>query len=105
MLSTGDVLAGTKMNRARLAHWRFTAMSTYRIFYLRGGLLDDTEELVSDDLFAATQTASSRHPDLTAEIWCHDRKVAVILPCREHRAKLPSEVRMSLAHSDNPKAT
>jgi len=51
-------------------------MSTCRIFYLReGGLLDDTEEAVSDDLLAAAKTtASSKHPQLTAEIWSDDRK-------------------------------
>ena len=56
-------------------------MSTYRIFYLRGGgLLDDTEELVSDDLVTAAKAASSKHPQMTAEIWSDDRKVAVVRP-------------------------
>jgi hypothetical protein len=57
-------------------------MATYRIFYLRGGgLLDGTEEVVSDDLVTAARTASSKHPQLTAEIWSEDRKVAIVRPC------------------------
>jgi hypothetical protein len=56
-------------------------MSTYRIFYLRGGvLLDETEEVTSVDLIAAMQQASSKHPHLTAEVWSDDRKVAVVRP-------------------------
>jgi hypothetical protein len=63
-------------------------MSTYRIFYLReGGVLDDTEEVVSDDLLTAAKTASSKHPQLTAEIWSDDRKVAIIRPCSLHNLK------------------
>jgi hypothetical protein len=56
-------------------------MSTYRIFYLGGGgLLDDTEEVVTQDLVTAARAASSKHPHLTAEIWSEDRKVAVVRP-------------------------
>ena len=63
-------------------------MSTYRIFYLAGGgLLNDTEEVVSDDLVTATQTASSKHPHLTAEIWSESRRVAVIRPSSRHHSK------------------
>jgi hypothetical protein len=60
-------------------------MSTYRIFYLRGGLLNDVEEIASNDLVAVTKTAWSNHPDSTAEIWCKDRKIAVVRPCGQHR--------------------
>ena len=93
------------MSRARLAHWRSTVMSTYRILYLRGGLLDDTEEVVSDDVFSATQAASSTHPDLTAEVWHHDRKVAVILPSRHHQATLSVKLQTSLPYNNKTKAT
>ena len=62
-------------------------MSTYRILYLRGGLLDGAEELVSDDLVLAAKVASSSRPHSTAEIWCDGRKVAVIRPCSRHHLK------------------
>jgi hypothetical protein len=63
----------------------FIPMSTYRIFYLRGGLLEAADEFSSDDVVAAAKTASSTHPELTAEIWRDDRKVAVVRPCTDHR--------------------
>jgi len=63
-------------------------MSTYRIFYLEGGgLLNDTEEVVSNDLVTAAKTASSKHPDMTAEIWSEDRRIAVIRPNPRHHSK------------------
>ena len=63
-------------------------MSTYRILYLRGGLLDGTEEVATDDLVAVTRTACATRPHLTAEIWRDGRKVAVVHPCKQHRFKL-----------------
>ena len=60
-------------------------MSTYRIFYLGGGVLDDSEELASNDLVTVAKAACSKHPDLTAEIWLDDRKVAILRPCSHHR--------------------
>jgi|tagenome__1003787_1003787.scaffolds.fasta_scaffold16917965_2 hypothetical protein len=63
-------------------------MSTYRIFYLGGGgLLDDAEEVVSEDLVTAAKAASSKHPHLTAEIWSGDRKVAIVRPSALHPFK------------------
>jgi hypothetical protein len=63
-------------------------MSTYRIFYLRGGgLLDDAEEVACDDLVTAAKAASSKHPQLTAEIWSESKKVAVVRPCPPHALK------------------
>jgi hypothetical protein len=59
-------------------------MSTYRILYLGRGVLDDAEELASDDLVAVAKTASSKHPSLTAEIWLDNKKVAVVRPCSHH---------------------
>ena len=58
-------------------------MPTYRIFYLRGGLLEAADEVPSDDLITAAKTASSMHPNLLAEIWCENRKVAVVRPCKQ----------------------
>jgi hypothetical protein len=60
-------------------------MSTYRIFYFRGGLLDDAEEFAAEDIRAPAKRASANHPELTAEIWCEDRKVAVVRPQGHHR--------------------
>lgn len=62
-------------------------MSTYRILYLRAGLLDGAEELVSDDLISAAKLPSSSRPHSTAEIWCNGRKVAVVRPCSRHHLK------------------
>ena len=62
-------------------------MSTYRILYLRAGLLDGAEEVVSDDLVTVTKVASSKRPDMTAEIWLDGRKVVVVGPSGEHRLK------------------
>ena len=59
-------------------------MPTYRIIYLGEGLDDERQEVASDDLVAAAQTASSTHPHLTAEIWLEDRIVAVVRPCSRH---------------------
>jgi hypothetical protein len=54
-------------------------MSTYRILYFRGGgLLDAAEEVACDDLVAVAKAASSKHPQLTAEIWWESKKVAVV---------------------------
>ena len=54
-----------------------------RILYFRGGILEGADELASDDVVAAASTASSRHRDLTAEVWVGGRKVAVIGPSRD----------------------
>ena len=55
-------------------------MSTCRIFYFRGGVLEDTAELGADDVVQAAKSASSSHPELTAEIWLDGRKAAVVRP-------------------------
>ena len=55
-------------------------MTGYRILYFRGGILEATDEVASVDVIAAAQTASSKHPHLTAEIWLEGRKVAVVRP-------------------------
>lgn len=56
-----------------------------RILYFRGGILEDVEEFAAEDLVEAARTASSHHPQLTAEIWQRGRKAAVIRPCCEQR--------------------
>jgi hypothetical protein len=62
-------------------------MSTYRIFYLRGGILDDADEIACDDLVTAAKKASAKNPELTAEIWSESKKVAVIRPCPPNARK------------------
>ena len=75
----------------------------YRIFYFRGPLLESTAEAVTEDLVEAAKLASSSHPDLTAEIWHHDRKVAVCLPSWEHRTHSPSRgLRHRIPHPKIP---
>jgi hypothetical protein len=59
-------------------------MSECRILYFRGGILEDTAEIGSDDLLEAAKAASSQHPELTAEIWLKGRKAAVIRPSWRH---------------------
>ena len=53
-----------------------------RILYFRGGILEGADELASDDVVQAASVASSRHHDLTAEVWLGGRKVAVVGPSR-----------------------
>ena len=60
-------------------------MSTYRILYLEGAVLDGADEIASDDIVAVAKTASSKYPNLTAEIWLDNRKVAIVHPCSAHR--------------------
>ena len=56
-----------------------------RILYFRGGILEDADELASDDIVQAASTASSKHRDLTAEVWLRGKKAAVVGPCRDDR--------------------
>lgn len=65
-------------------------MMAYRIFYFRGGMLEETQDLSSTDLLAAISLASSSYPHFTAEIWTEGRKIAVVRPCKEHRQTLPN---------------
>jgi hypothetical protein len=51
-----------------------------RILYLRGGILEATDELSSVDVVSAAKAASAKHPHLTAEIWLDGRKAAVVRP-------------------------
>ena len=51
------------------------------------GLLDDAEEVACDDLVTAASVASSKHPELTAEIWSKDKKLAVVRPCPPNARK------------------
>jgi hypothetical protein len=71
-----------------LRSWRCNRMPMFRIFYFREGLLEDSEEGVSDDLVTLAKAASSKHPHLTAEIWWGGRKAAVVRPSWEHRVKM-----------------
>jgi hypothetical protein len=58
---------------------------SYRIFYFPGPILEETAEVATDDLVEAAQTASSKHPHLTAEIWRGDQKVAICRPAWAHK--------------------
>lgn len=60
-------------------------MADCRILYFRGGILEATDELASRDVLVATTTASSNHPQLTAEVWLDGRKVAVVRPWCRHK--------------------
>ena len=62
-------------------------MPTCRIFYFRGGVLEDSTELASDDVVQAAKEASSSHPELTAEIWVGGRKAAIVRPSWHHRLR------------------
>jgi hypothetical protein len=53
---------------------------SFRIFYFRGPVLEDTAEAETSDLVEAAKIASAHHRHLTAEIWLEDRKVAVCRP-------------------------
>jgi hypothetical protein len=69
--------------------WRakdvFGRMPKGRILYFRGGILEQAEDFASDDLVDAACRASSRHPDLTAEVWWGEQKAAVVRPCWDRR--------------------
>jgi hypothetical protein len=60
-------------------------MSNCRILYFRGGILEASDELSCADLVDAAKIASSRHPQLTAEIWWGQKKVGIVGPCWYHR--------------------
>lgn len=49
-------------------------MSDFHIFYFRGGLLEATDDIASQDLVEAARVASSKYPHLTAEIWVDGKK-------------------------------
>jgi hypothetical protein len=53
-------------------------MANCRILYFRGRILEATDEVASADLVEAARVASSRHPNLTAEIWRKGKKVAIL---------------------------
>jgi hypothetical protein len=56
----------------------------YRILYFRSSVLEDWEMLEARDLMDALQTASSRAPDLTVELWGDRKKIAVFRPVNRH---------------------
>ena len=60
---------------------------SYRILYFRGPILEGTAEADTSDLVEAAKIASAQHPDLTAEIWQNDRKVALCRPSWDHQFK------------------
>lgn len=60
---------------------------SYRILYFRGALLEETTEVGTSDLVEAAKIASATSPDLTAEIWLGERKVAICRPSW-HTAKV-----------------
>ena len=62
-------------------------MLKFRIIYLGEGYIPDRRDVSSEDLVAVAQLASSMHPQLTAEIWLENRKVAVVRPCSRHGDK------------------
>lgn len=59
-------------------------MANCRILYFQGGILEATEEALSADLVEAARAASSRYPNMTAEIWRDGKKAAVVRPCWAH---------------------
>lgn len=61
-------------------------MSGFHIFYFRGGLLEATDDVASQDLVEVARVASSKYPHLTAEIWLDGKKAAVVRPCQEHHS-------------------
>jgi len=68
-----------------------------RILYFRGGILEETEDFASEDLFEAARVASGKRPHLTAEIWHDGQKAAVIRPCSLHSNNtLPPHIRRSV---------
>jgi len=62
-------------------------MSTCRILYFRGSVLEDTTELADEDVVGAARSASSTHPELTAEIWLDGRKVGIVRPSWHYRLR------------------
>lgn len=60
---------------------------SYRILYFRGAVLESTDEVTTSDLVEAAKIASAQGLDLTAEIWLHDRKVAICRPSWDIRFK------------------
>jgi len=58
-----------------------------RILYFRGAILEAVEDFAPEDLLEAARAASSKYPDLTAEIWQRGRKSAVIRPCWHSRVR------------------
>ena len=56
----------------------------YRILYFRSSVLEDWELLEVGSLMEALQTASSRAPDLTVELWSDRKKIAVFRPVNRH---------------------
>lgn len=63
-----------------------------RILYFRGGILEETEEFAREDIVEAARTASSKHPDLMAEVWHDGRKAAVVRPAWDHYSSYEVEL-------------
>ena len=55
-------------------------MPDYRLLYFRGSRLERWESVEAPDHLAAIQEMSGRGSDRTVEIWCGDRKLAVVRP-------------------------
>jgi hypothetical protein len=62
-------------------------MPTLRILYLSESVLEDAELCETADVVDAVKHASSRSPNLTAEVWSEAGKAAVVRPSwAPHRA-------------------
>lgn len=57
---------------------RFQQMPTFQILYLRGSVLDHSEEVELRDLLEAIDRTMTKAPDLTAEIRCDGTRVGLV---------------------------
>ena len=55
-------------------------MATHRILYLSDSVLEDAELCETDNVVEAVKRASACSPDLAAEVWTDQGKVAVVRP-------------------------
>jgi hypothetical protein len=54
----------------------------YRFLFFRGSRLERWESIEAEDHLAAIQQMSGRGSDRTVEVWCGDKKLAVVRPAR-----------------------
>ena len=62
-------------------------MSQMTIFYFEDSVLRATEELQSANVVEAMQRASTQHPELRAEVWSSEGKLAIVRPTTTRRSR------------------
>lgn len=70
-------------------------MEEFRVLYLHNNVLTESEAFRARDVLEAIDRASGRSPDISAEIWSGNRRVAVVGPFPRNESIVPNPTRRS----------